>query len=143
MWHAEALITAERNRVRLLENQLSDATTRCAGALADLSASQAEARSARGEAADTARRAAHADAHVKTLQGRVKVLETQVEAAMVLEAELRGAVQQLEGERHSAAGSAAKETSALSAALRAARARCGLAPETSLSPDLRNALSGD
>lgn len=91
--------------------------------MAELSTAQAEARSVRGDAADVGRRAAHADAHVKTLQGRVKVLQAQGEAAVLLEAELRGSMQQLEGERHSAASAAAKENSSLSSALRAARAR--------------------
>lgn len=125
LWHAEALLAAERDRVRLLENQLADATARCEGAMAELSTAQAETRSARSDGADAGRRVVHADAHVKTLQGRVKVLEAQVEAAVLFEADLRGNVQQLEGEQRTAAASAAKEHSSLSSALRAARARCG------------------
>lgn len=126
LWHAEALLAAEHDRVRLLENQLADATTRYEGVMAELSTAQAETRSARSDGADSGRRLVHVEAHVKTLQGRVKVLEAQVEAAVLLEAELRGNVQQLESERHATAASAAKEHSSLSSALRAARARCSV-----------------
>lgn len=125
LWRVEALLAAERDRVRLLENQLTDATARCEATMAELSVSQADVRAARSEMADGARRGAHADALVKTLQGRVKVLEAQAEAAVLLEVELQGSLQQVEGERGSAANEAAKETSALSSALRGARARCG------------------
>eukprot|EP00892_Ulva_mutabilis_P009660 jgi/Ulvmu1/7066/UM033_0126.1 len=123
LWRVEAMLAAERDRVRLLENQLADATTRCEATMAEVSVAQADGRAARSEAADAGRRGAHADALVKTLQGRVKVLEAQGEAAVLLEAELRGRVQQGEGERGAAAAAAAKESAALSSALRAARAR--------------------
>ena len=126
MHRATALLAAERDRVRLLEAQLSEASEAHAALAGKAESLDEKWRAAVSKAADAERARALADGQLRTSQGSRKVLEAQLaEAAAEVETS-RAAMQQLEAERGSAAGAASKEAASLSAALRAARARCAL-----------------
>jgi hypothetical protein len=120
----DALLSSERDRCRILDAQREQLEGMRMELLARLEAGESAGQKSAATAADAARARSHADAQVKTLQGRVKLLEAQLDELRQKEAALNEKIQAVEGERVSAVGAAAKETSALSAALRAARARC-------------------
>ena len=127
MWRSDAMLSAERDRARLLENQLSDAQEAYSTALQKQEEADADSRAAKAKAIDSERRCAHLEAQVKTLQGRVKVLDTQLKGYQQEEVSLREALLEAQSERGSSAHTAAKESSALSASLRASHARCDAA----------------
>ena len=121
---AEALVAAERDRCRILEVQLADGEA-ARREVATRAESCADGERAAKTAADDARReAARATAELRSMRGRVGVLEAQLAEAAAAAAEGREAAAAAEGERGAAAGAASKETAALSSALRAARAKC-------------------
>jgi hypothetical protein len=124
MWRMDALLSAERDRARLLENQLTEAQEAQNVTLNKKQAADAELREAEAKAADSARKCVHLQAQVKTLQGRIKVLDTELKGAQQEEATLREALLEAQTERGSSAHTAAKESSALSASLRTSHARC-------------------
>ena len=134
MWRSDAMLSAARDRARLLENQLADAQEAQNIALQKQEEADAESRAVKAKAVGSARQCAHLEAQVKTLQGHSKVLDTQLKAAQQEEASLREALLEAQSERGSTAHTAAKESSALSASLRASHARSDPAPPVLVVP---------
>lgn len=122
---ADALLSAERERCRLLETRAATTDAARQELLCRVDVLDTSHRAAVAEASEKARAAALADAQLRTVQGRVKVLEAQLEETAATEADAQRRAQQLEGERGMATNAAAKEMMSLSAALRATRSRFG------------------
>lgn len=123
MWRTDAMLSAERDRARLLENQLADAQQAQSDALNKQEEADAASRATQVKATESARKCAHLEAQVKTLQGRVKVLDVQLKGAQQEESTLKEALLEAQSERGTSVHTAAKESSALSSSLRASHAR--------------------
>jgi chromosome segregation ATPase len=122
---SDALLSAERDRCRLLEIQAVAADTARQELLCRIDVLDTDHRAAVSEASEKARAAAQADAQLRTVKGRMKVLEAQLEEAAAAEADAQRRARQIEGERGAATSVAAKEAASLSFALRTARSRFG------------------
>jgi DNA repair exonuclease SbcCD ATPase subunit len=122
---AEALLSAERERGRMLDARLADLESVRQKFLGQADAAATALRAAEAAAVEKGRAAAYAEAGLQTAQGRARVLEAQLQEAHEAAAEMQRQAQDAEGEHGSAASSAARESASLSATLRAARARCG------------------